>query len=245
MLREHRTLSVRDEVGSGRKRLFGAPIFRAVAQNHQVVVALWVAAFSPAFAIECWGSLATAMAASERLAYFFLGLVAYGGLWWALFRKASLTWLSTFEHEFTHCLFAWVTCNRVTGFNATLRGGGHMTYRGTPNWLISVAPYFFPTVTMGLLAGLSLSGLALSGWMLGALGASVACHATSTWAEIHPGQTDFYDAGRIFCLLFVPGANLLIYSIVLNTVATGQLTVIDSLHRVLGSDWTLLHWAMR
>ncbi len=208
-------------------------------------LALWIAAFFPALAIEWWESLITALAASERLAYFFLGLVAYGGLWWTVLRKTSLTWLSTLEHEFTHCLFAWATGNRVTGFKATFRGGGHMTYRGTPNWLIQVAPYFFPTVTIGLLVGLYLSDLALEGWMLSALGASVAYHATSTWTDIHPGQTDFHDAGRVFCLLFLPGVNLFLYSTVLNIVATGQLTILASLHRILGSDWTLLHWAMR
>lgn len=244
-MREHRTLSARDEFGGEGQDCLGHQFFGVLLKVIKWPLALWVAAFSPAIAIEFWGSLSTAMAASERLAYFFLGLVAYGGLWWAVFRKTSLTWLSTLEHEFTHCLFAWATCNRVTGFNATFRAGGHMTYRGTPNWLIPVAPYFFPTVTIGLLAGLYVSDLALRDWMLCALGASVAYHATSTWAEIHPGQTDFHDAGRIFCLLFLPGANLLIYSIVLNTVATGQLTILASLHHVLGSDWTLLHWAMR
>lgn len=208
-------------------------------------LALWTAACFPAIAIECWGSLSAALAVAERLPYFFLGLVAYGGLWWTLFRKTSMTWLSTLEHELTHCLFAWATGNRVTDFKATFQGGGHMTYRGTQNWLIQVAPYCFPTVTIGLLAGFYGSGLALRGWMLLALGASVAYHLTSTWAAIHPGQTDFHDAGRVFCLLFLPGANLFLYSIVLNIVATGQLTVLDSFFHVLGSDWTLFHWAMR
>ncbi len=208
-------------------------------------LALVIAALSPALAIELWRALSTAMAAHERLAYFFLGLFAYGGLWWAVFRKASLTWLSTLEHELTHCLFAWATGNRVIGLKATLQGGGHMTYRGTPNWLIHMSPYCFPTVTITLLAGLYFSDLALRNWMLCALGASVAYHVTSTWADIHPQQTDFHDAGMIFSLLFLPGANMLMYSIVLNTVATGQLTVMDSLRRVLASDWTLLYWAMR
>ncbi len=208
-------------------------------------LALGTAAYLPAIAIEWWGSLSATLAVAERLPYFFLGLVSYGGLWWALLRKTSLTWLSTLEHEFTHCLFAWATGNRVTGFKATLQSGGHMTYRGTQNWLISVAPYCFPTVTIGLLAGLYLGDLALRGWMLAALGASISYHLTSTWTDIHPGQTDFHDAGRVFCLLFLPGANLFLYAIVLNLVATGQPTVLGSLRHILGSDWTLLHWAMR
>ena len=208
-------------------------------------VALGTAACFPAIAIECWAALSATLAAAERLPYFFLGFAAYGGLWGTLLRKTSITWLSTLEHEFTHCLFAWATGNWVTGFKATFQGGGHMTYRGTPNGLIQVAPYCFPTVTMGLLVAFSGSDVVVRGWIPPVLGASIAYHLTSTWAEIHPGQTDFHDAGRVFCLLFVPGANLLLYSIVLNSVVTGQLTILNSLRHVLGSEWTLLHWVMR
>jgi hypothetical protein len=77
------------------------------------------------------------------LTFVFPGGLTYGAFWWVSIRKWTISWLSTFEHEITHCLFAWLTGNKVGEIQITLRGCGHMTVLGSPNWLIDVAPYFF------------------------------------------------------------------------------------------------------
>jgi hypothetical protein len=47
------------------------------------------------------------------------------------------------------------------------------------------------------------------------LGAATAYSLCSTWQETHPGQSDFRHAGRLFCVLLLPGANLLCYGALL------------------------------
>ena len=59
-----------------------------------------------------------------------------------------MQWFSTLEHELTHAIFAILSLNRVTGLNATGREGGVTHYQGYGNWVITLAPYFVPTVTI-------------------------------------------------------------------------------------------------
>lgn len=144
----------------------------------------------------------------QSLAWVFAGATAYTAVWYFVIRKWTVDWLSTFEHEITHCIFAWLTGNWVTGLKVTLRQGGHMTYVGSPNWLMTLAPYFFPTVTVILLLLAPyfsfLSGI--KGQFL--IGLSLAYHLTSTWTETHHAQTDLQKAGFLFCWMFLPAANV-------------------------------------
>jgi Peptidase M50B-like len=170
------------------------------------------------------GRLAHAPAVGVPLA---LGVSAYGLVWLLAFRRARITWLATLVHELTHCLFALLTLNKVTGLRATFSRGGHMTFVGTPNWLILLAPYFFPTVTVTLLL---LRPVVASGhglMLLSLVGASIAYHGFSTWTQIHPGQNDLRQAGLTFCWLLLPTLNLLVLSLVITWIHTGPASTVD------------------
>ncbi len=136
-------------------------------------------------------------------------------LWLLILRKIPLSFLSTLEHELTHGLFALLTFNRITKIRATLNRGGAISYKGTANWLILLAPYFCPTVSIVVL----LFGLIVNPswhWLMDSLlGVSVAYHLTTTWCQTHSRQTDFRDAGYIFSTVFLPTANLLAYAAIL------------------------------
>jgi hypothetical protein len=83
------------------------------------------------------------------------------------------------------------------------------------NWLISVSPYFFPTapaLLMILTWMLSARSTVLAGALLGA---AMAYSIISKWQETHRGQTDLQVAGFCFCWLFLPGANILAWSVIL------------------------------
>src|SRR5262245_39127376 len=73
------------------------------------------------------------------------GAAAYAVVWYLLLRRRTVgNFVVTFEHELTHAIFAWLTFHRVVGFRAGSSSGGHVRYVGRGNWLIAVAPYFFP-----------------------------------------------------------------------------------------------------
>ncbi len=184
-------------------------------------LALACAAFLPATAIALGEQVAGIARGMQFLGPFLGGAAAYLLLWWILLRRLSISFFSTLEHEFTHCLFAWLTLNRVTGLKATLRGGGTTYYRGTPNWLIQTGPYFFPTLSIALLAGLRLFPPQYQSLAYALLGASLVYHLISTWAEVHHRQTDLQEAGLLFSLLFLPTANLFFYALVIASLRFG------------------------
>ena len=48
-------------------------------------------------------------------------------------------------HEFTHIFFALITFHKVVHIHLNMdESGGAMGFKGKGNWLIVVAPYFFP-----------------------------------------------------------------------------------------------------
>jgi hypothetical protein len=173
-----------------------------------------------------------------------LGAGAYTLFWLAVIRRrAHLGFLATFEHELTHALFAWATLHRVIGFRVTLRGGGHIRYVGRGNWLIAVAPYFFPT--------LSLLVIAVLHWLPGrhlvaggaVLGFTIAYHALSNWSETHRHQSDLREAGLLFSLLFLTAANALVFGLLIS-FACGLRSLTAHLQHVSGPTSTFFRWLL-
>ena len=52
-------------------------------------------------------------------------------------------------HEMTHAFFALLTLHKVTGIRVEGdNSGGNMSFEGEGNWLIVIAPYFFPLLSL-------------------------------------------------------------------------------------------------
>lgn len=185
-------------------------------------LAIAVAVLTPAAAVSFWALLEAAWAASLWKSPFAIG---FGGMFLLMLvfhRTRFVRFWSTLEHEFTHALFAWLTFVpvhelRTTDGSYSRRGDsslGHVSLGGS-NWLIQTAPYFFPTASVALIATI---------WILAAVpttaasvlvGAATAWCVVSTWHETHKEQSDLQRAGFGFSLLFLPGANLLCYGMLL------------------------------
>lgn len=124
--------------------------------------------------------------------------------------------LITLEHESTHALFALLTWHRIVGFKASIGRGGEVRYVGKGNWLITVAPYFFPTVALlfFLLAYfLPFPGLP---WQSFLLGVALGYHVVSTLRETRKDQSDIQSLGMTFCWLFLPAANLFVIGLLIS-----------------------------
>lgn len=167
-----------------------------------------------------------------------VGFFSYVAIWFLFIRHSQISWLSTLEHEITHVLFALITLNKVTGLRVTLRDGGHMTYQGTPNWLIQVSPYFFPTLSFAFLVPIIFFPSLIGEFLLLAVGASLAYHVLSTWRETHPAQTDFRDAGFIFSVCFLPAANLFSYAFFLESVLNNNFSLLSTIRLIHQSSWS-------
>lgn len=150
------------------------------------------------------------------------GLLGYGLIWRAFLRtRHSAGVFSTLEHELTHTLFALCTFHQVIGLKTTATQGGQMQFRGGGNWLIAVAPYFFPSLAVAITLLMLLMHDAARYWSTAALGASIAYHLISTYRQLHWGQTDLQKVGFPFAFTFLPNANLLIYGLILSLGSGG------------------------
>lgn len=162
------------------------------------------------------GLARTVLGDPTPLGAFCTGLAVYFLLWWTLLRRPMFgSYFSTLEHELTHALFAAATGHRVVGLRSTWKRGGRITFVGRGNWLITLAPYFFPTACVAVLLLALIAPQGLRFWIDAALGATVGYHVTSTWRERHLGQTDVQKAGYVFSLVFLPTANLLALGVII------------------------------
>jgi len=158
-----------------------------------------------------------------ELGLFGLGFGFMVGVWIFLIGRKNIV-AATIEHEMTHAIFALLTFHNVTDLRAEMQGGGSMSFKGRGNWLITIAPYFFPTLSVGIIIVAVITYLITGqvvSWLNLALGLTTGYHFLAVLFELHPEQTDLKKAGWIFSFLFIPAANLLGYMLILAFVDRG------------------------
>jgi hypothetical protein len=129
--------------------------------------------------------------------FFFAGSLAYITLH-VLFKKPIMTYV--FGHELTHALFAVLFGGSVKSFHASDRGGRVTITKS--NFIITLAPYFFPLYTV---IALLLYGTAIAaglqgavGWTVFLAGASFAFHLVLTAVFLQTEQSDVREYGMVF-----------------------------------------------
>ena len=121
------------------------------------------------------------------------------------------------EHELTHMLFAVLTFHKPKGLDVNQDVGGSFSFEGRGNWLIALAPYFFPTFWffIVLLTPLYVAvGGKIPDFYVTLLAVFVGYNFIVTCLSIHPKQTDFKVAGYAFTFIFLPGISLLKYGLI-------------------------------
>ncbi len=149
---------------------------------------------------------------SVDLAVYFLLPVIGTVFLWSLVPGLSGSALTIFGHEATHMLAAILTFHKPKGMSIEQDKGGSFTYEGKGNWLITIAPYFFPTFPLlWMLIDLLLGRHGqFEQWYIIGFGVIVGFHIAANFTQIHSEQTDFKKAGYLFSMLFIPGSNLLL-----------------------------------
>jgi hypothetical protein len=140
-------------------------------------------------------------------------------------------WIYVVGHELTHAVWTWLMGGRVKKFNAT-SSGGHVVVTKS-NFLVALAPYFFPLYAVLIVAGFFVIG---AFWDLGAhqvwfhllLGAAYAFHITLTIHILRQSQSDITSQGCIFSasIIFLGNAVVLLLGIPL---VLKQVSVMESL----------------
>ncbi len=131
-------------------------------------------------------------------------------------------WIYVFGHELTHALWTWLFGGEVKKMKVTSKGG-HVIISKT-NFLIALAPYFFPLYAL-LVIGVFALGNLIFGWrnyqvwfhLL--LGAAYAFHVTLTFHVLQTRQTDITSQGYLFSgvVIFLGNVLTLLFGIPLLT----------------------------
>ena len=153
-----------------------------------------------------------------------------------------------FGHEFTHALWTWLFGGEVKKMKVTAKGG-HVLISKT-NFLIVLAPYFFPLYALLVVGAFGLGNWIWDWrpygvWFHLALGAAYAFHVTLTVHVLQSEQSDITSQGYLFSavMIFLGNAGLLLLGI---PVLTARLSLLQVLawwwKSLLGIMRELHHW---
>jgi hypothetical protein len=156
-------------------------------------------------------------------------------------------WLYVFGHELTHALWTWAFGGRVKKFKASASGGHVIVTKS--NFLIALAPYFFPLYAVLVVLVFVLGNLFWN-WQPYVvffhllLGAAYAFHVTLTWHILQSKQSDITEHGYFFSavVIFLGNMAVLLVGVPLLTAKVGVLT---SLGWWLKSTGEVFVWLQR
>jgi len=129
-------------------------------------------------------------------------------------------WIYVIGHELTHALWTWLFGGEVKKMKVTSKGG-HVLISKT-NFLIALAPYFFPLYVVLVIGGFALGRL-IWGWPLVwfhlLLGVAYAFHVTLTGHVLRTRQSDITNQGYLFSavVIFLGNVCVLLFGIPLLT----------------------------
>jgi len=119
-------------------------------------------------------------------------------------------------HELTHAVWGMLFGAKV-GKMKVGKNGGHVMLSKS-NFLIALAPYFFPfytglVIALWYIAGFFIDLSAYEPWWLAAVGLTWGFHVTFTVYMLSQSQPDVQENGRLFSYVIIYLANLLIVAL--------------------------------
>ncbi len=174
---------------------------------------------------------------------FWVAFLGGAACWWVVFLMLPKPMrLYVFGHELTHALWTWLFLGRVKRFRAGAKGG-HVVITKS-NFLIVLAPYFFPLYAVLVIAGFALGHL-LWGWTRHIvwfhllLGAAYAFHVSLTWHILKNRQSDITQEGYLFSAVVIFLGNITVLLVGIPMLTAG-LTVLQAMSWWLAETAALL-----
>ena len=131
-------------------------------------------------------------------------------------------WIYVFGHELTHVVWTWLFGGRVKRMKVTSKGGNVVISK--TNFIIALAPYFFPLYAAILVAIFAMGSLVWNWhgylvWFHLLIGAAYAFHVTLTWHVLQTRQSDITSQGYLFSavIIFLGNITILLLGIPLLT----------------------------
>lgn len=193
-------------------------------------------------------ALSRVVSAAGNAHTFWIALIGGAACWLTVFLllpKPMLVYV--FGHELTHALWTWLFLGRVKKFKASAKGG-HVVITKS-NFLIALAPYFFPLYAVLVILVFVIGNLigrweSYAPWFHFLLGAAYAFHVTLTWHILKTSQSDITEQGYLFSATVIWIGNVLVLLIGI-PLLTARVSVLNALAWWLDGTANVLHWLAR
>lgn len=193
-------------------------------------------------------ALAKALRAGYGADTVWIPLLAGAGCWVVIFLLLPKPmWVYVFGHELTHAVWTWLFGGEVKKMKVTSKGG-HVLISKT-NFLIALAPYFFPLYAVMVMAGFALGNLVWDWhgyrvWFHLLLGAAYGFHVTLTFHVLQTRQSDITSQGYLFSgvVIFLGNVIVLLLGVPL---LTARVSLLNAFGWWLESTGRVLHWLAR
>lgn len=193
-------------------------------------------------------ALARVVSAAGNAQTFWVALIGGAACWLTVFLllpKPMLVYV--FGHELTHAVWTWLCGGRVKRFKASARGGHVILTKS--NFLIALAPYFFPlyavlVILVFVVGHLIWNWKPFLPWFHLLTGAAYAFHITLTWHILKTRQTDITDQGYLFSAVVIWIGNILVLLIGI-PLLTSRVSVLNSLGWWFDGTAQVFHWLAR
>jgi hypothetical protein len=130
------------------------------------------------------------------------------------------SFIAILKHELCHNIFAILTFRKPTGLHVTAGKGGEFQHEGKTNFLMILAPYFFPLLSAVMML-ISLLDIRSRGLFFGLLGATIGFDLLTALKDIHLKQTDLRKYGLFFSWCFILLVALIFYGMIIAYVTNG------------------------
>jgi hypothetical protein len=195
--------------------------------------------------------------ATQEFRFFTLGSAAwvaifFAGMW--AFGEPRPLRVYVFGHELTHAIWVWAMGGKVMRFKVR-RDGGHII-TDTNNFLVALAPYFYPLYSLAVIAVYGVASVfynmaPFTPLLFGLLGLTWAFHISFTLWMIPKGQSDLTYHGTVFSLVVIYVMNLLLL-LALLIIAAPEVTLAAFVRELLAHAeemsvwlWSGLRWLVR
>lgn len=171
-------------------------------------------------------------------------LLAFGGGALSYLAVQVFFWRPLFlyvmGHELTHALAALIQGGQADDLKVSTRGGTVRVTRS--NFLVSLAPYFFPIYTFGVVLLYFIADRKFLPGIFFLLGFTLAFHLALTAFSLKEHQSDLAEAGWLFALPFIACVNFVVIAFVVGLCLPESPSFVPYLRSAGGSLADLCRW---
>ena len=186
--------------------------------------------------------------ASGRADVVWVPLLAGAACWLVIYLLLPKPmWVYVFGHELTHALWAWLFGGQVKRMKVS-SAGGHVVVSKS-NFLIVLAPYFFPLYAVLVVTVFAIGHLFWDWWnelvwFHLVVGAAYAFHVSLTAHALKTQQSDITSQGWLFSavIIFLGNVCVLLFGL---PFLTAKVSFLNALGWWLESTGELLNWLAR